>query len=165
MEQESLAPLIEFIGKKFDQVDQRFEGMDRRLDQMATKEKVRAQQTETRRHFDVAAEGLRSQIQLVAEDVAEVSQRLDRRAIEIIAKVDQESAETRAMIRVSYAQLDERIQSLEHNYVALNDRVAASNRASHSQAQSSFEMIPHSTFRPSHSKCFPIPHSTFRIPH
>ena len=40
MEEESLAPLIEFIGKKFDQVD-------RRLDQMATKEEVRAQQTET----------------------------------------------------------------------------------------------------------------------
>ncbi len=117
MEQEGLAPLIAFIGEKFEQVD-------RRLDRMATKEEVGAQQAETRRHFDVVAEGLRSQIQSVAEGVSEVSQRIDRRTIEIIAKVDQESAETRAMIRVSYAQLDERIQSLEHNYAALNERVA-----------------------------------------
>ena len=99
MEQESLAPLIEFIGKKFDQVDQRFEGMDRRLDQMATKDEVRTQQTETRRHFDVVAEGLRSQIQLVAEGVSVVDQRLDR----FQRKVEEEFAETRAAIRFSYA--------------------------------------------------------------
>ena len=120
MDKENLAPLIEFIGKKFDQVDQRFEGMDRRLDQMATKEDVRAQQAETRRHFDVVAEGLRSQIQLVAEGVSAANQRLDG----FQQKVEEEFAETRAAIRFSYAQLDERIQSLEHNYSALNERVA-----------------------------------------
>ena len=91
MDEEELAPLIEFIGKKFDQVDQRFEGMDRRLDQMATKDEVRAQQAETRRHFDVVAEGLRSQIQLVAEGVSAVDQRLDR----FQRKVEEEFAETR----------------------------------------------------------------------
>jgi len=91
MDEEELAPLIEFIGKKFDQVDQRLGGMDRRLDQMATKDEVRAQQAETRRHFDVVAEGLRSQIQLVAEGVSAVDQRLDR----FQRKVEEEFAETR----------------------------------------------------------------------
>jgi len=63
MGQDDLAPVIAFIGEKFDQVD-------RRLDQMATKEELRTQQAETRRHFDVVAEGLRNQMQLVAEGVA-----------------------------------------------------------------------------------------------
>jgi tetrahydromethanopterin S-methyltransferase subunit G len=119
MDEEELAPLIEFIGKKFDQVDQRLGGMDRRLDQMATKDEVRAQQAETRRHFDVVAEGLRSQIQLVAEGVSAVDQRLDR----FQRKVEEEFAETRAAIRFSYAQLERRILDLEGNYAALNERV------------------------------------------
>ena len=119
MDEEELAPLIEFIGKKFDQVDQRLGGMDHRLDQMATKDEVRAQQAETRRHFDVVAEGLRSQIQLVAEGVSAADQRLDR----FQRKVEEEFAETRAAIRFSYAQLERRILDLEGNYAALNERV------------------------------------------
>ena len=119
MDEEELAPLIEFIGKKFDQVDQRLGGMDRRLDQMATKDEVRDQQAETRRHFDVVAEGLRSQIQLFAEGVSAVDQRLDR----FQRKVEEEFAETRAAIRFSYAQLERRILDLEGNYAALNERV------------------------------------------
>ena len=105
------------------QVDQRFEAIDRRLDQVATKEELGSQLAETRRHFEVVAERMQSQVRLVAEGVAEVSQRLDRRTAEITAKIEQESAETRAMIRVSYAQLDRRIQDLEGNYASLSKRV------------------------------------------
>ena len=123
MEQESLAPLIEFIGKKFDQVDQRFEGIERRLDQVVTKDELEAKLAETRRHFEVVAERMQSQVRLVAEGVAEMSQRLDRRTAEITAKIEQESAETRAMIRFSYVQLDRRIQDLEGNYASLSERV------------------------------------------
>ena len=122
-EEESLAPLIEFIGKKFDQVDQRFEGIDRRLDQVATKEELGSQLAETRRHFEVVAERMQSQVRLVAEGVAEMSQRLDRRTAEITAKIEQESAETRAMIRFSYVQIERRIQELEGNYASLSERV------------------------------------------
>ena len=126
MEQESLAPLIEFIGKKFDAVDARFEAVDRRLDQMATKEELRTQQAETRRHFDVVAERMQSQIQAVAEGVAGATQRLgqvEQRLDRFERKVEDEFAETRAAIRFSYAQLERRIQELESNYVALNERV------------------------------------------
>ncbi len=57
--------LVQFLGRKFDATDQRFEGMDRRLDQMTTQEEMRAQHAETRRHFDVVAEDLRSQMQIL----------------------------------------------------------------------------------------------------
>ena len=119
MEQESLAPLIERVGEQFMQVGQRLEAIDRRLDQMPTKDEMRTQQAETRRHFDVVAEGLRSQVQLVAEGVSAVDQRLDR----FQRKVEEEFAETRAAIRFSYAQLERRILDLEGNYAALNERV------------------------------------------
>jgi hypothetical protein len=104
--------LIAFVGRKFEEVDAR-------LDQMATKEELRTQQAETRRHFEVVAERMQSQVRLVAEGIAEVSQRLDRRTAEITAKIEQESAETRAMIRLSYAQVERRIQELESNYASV----------------------------------------------
>jgi chromosome segregation ATPase len=119
MEQDDLAPLIAFIGEKFEQVD-------RRLDQMATKEEVREQQAETRRHMGVLLEAVRDDIRQVAEGLVGVESRLgsvEQRLDRVEQKMETEFGETRAMIRVSYAQLDERIQSLEHNYTALNERV------------------------------------------
>jgi chromosome segregation ATPase len=133
MDEESLAPLIKFIGQKFDEAD-------RRLDQMATKEEVRAQQTETRRHFEVVAEALRGQIQQVAEGVVGVEQRIDgvdqrlervdqrldridQRLDRFEQKVEAEFIETRAAIRFSYSQLERRIQELEGNYASLKERV------------------------------------------
>jgi len=119
MEQESLAPLIEFIGKKFDQVDQRFGAIDRRFEEVATKGEVRAQQAETRRHFDVVAEGLRGQMQLLVEGVATLDEKLNRFREEVAG----EFKEMKSMVRISYAELDRRIQELEGNYAALNERV------------------------------------------
>jgi predicted nucleic acid-binding Zn-ribbon protein len=106
MEQESLAPLVEFIGKKFEEVDQHFGAIDTKI-------------ADTRRHFDVVAERMQSQVQLVAEGITAVGQRLDR----FEQKVEAEFAETRAAIRFSYTQLERRLQELETNYVGLNERV------------------------------------------
>jgi hypothetical protein len=119
MDQENLAPLIEFIGKKFDQVDQRFEVIDRRFEEVATKGEVRARQAETRRHFDVVAEGLRGQMLLLAEGVATLDEKLNRFREEVAG----EFKEMKGMVRISYAELDRRIQGLESNYAALNERV------------------------------------------
>jgi predicted RNase H-like nuclease (RuvC/YqgF family) len=120
MEQESLASLIEFIGKKFDAVDQR-------LDQMATKDELEAKLGETRRHMGVLVEAVRNDVRQLAEGLAETNrglaetnQRLDR----FERKVEEEFAETRAAIRFSYAQLERRIQELEGNYASLDERVA-----------------------------------------
>ena len=119
MDQENLAPLIEFIGKKFDQADQRFEAIDRRLEQVVTKDEMRSQLAETRRHMGVLVEAVRDEVRQVAEGVANVAQRLAR----FEQKVETEFTETRAAIRFSYAQLERRIQELEGNYAALSERV------------------------------------------
>jgi len=120
MDQENLAPLIEFIGKKFDQVDQRFEAMDTKI-------------ADARRHIGVLVEAVRDDVRQVAEGVSGVTQRLDnverrldtmdQRLDRFEQKVEAEFVETRAMIRVSYAQLDRRIQDLEGNYASLSERV------------------------------------------
>ncbi len=106
MDQENLAPLIEFIGKKFDQVDQRFEAMEAKIE-------------EGHRHTGVLIEAVRDEVRQVADGVANVEQRLDR----FEEKMEAGFTETRAAIHFSYAQVDRRIQELEGNYAALNERV------------------------------------------
>ena len=73
----------------------------------------------TRRHFDVIAEGLRSDIRLVADGVAAVSsgQQQFRTAIK------EELTEVRSMIRLSYAELDRRLETVERALATLEERV------------------------------------------
>ena len=61
--------------------DDRFDGIDRRLDQLS--ESMQSQAVETRRHLDVVAESLVSQIRLVAEGVLTVDRKVDRLADEL----------------------------------------------------------------------------------
>jgi phage shock protein A len=97
--------LIEFIGRRFDdvdqrfeQVDRRFEQVDRRFEQVATKDEALALQKETRRHFDVVAERMQSQIQVVAEGVTGIAERLDR----FERKTEEGYSDIRAAIHFSY---------------------------------------------------------------
>jgi len=83
------------------------------------KEELGAQQAETRRHFDAVAEGLRGQMRLLAEGVATLDEKLNRFREEVAGELQ----EMKTMIRISYAELDRRIQELESNYAALNERV------------------------------------------
>lgn len=81
---------------------------------------------ETRQHFDVVAEGLRKQVQLVAEGVSSNGQRMDRVVIRIDGLeqgVHREFEEVRAMIRLSYTELDRRLRSLEETVGALQARM------------------------------------------
>ncbi len=119
MTNDEYSRLTEFIGRKFDEVDSRFEQVDRRFEQVAAKEEVRAQQEETRRHMGVLVEAVRDDVRQLAEGLAETNQRLDR----LERKVEEGFAETRAAIRFSYAQLEQRLQELEGNYASLNERV------------------------------------------
>lgn len=104
--------LMEFLGRKFTEVDAR-------LDQMATKEELREQHAQTRRHFEVVAEGLRSEIRQVAEGVLNVDEKLGR----FRQEVQVEFNEIKAMIRFSYAELDRRVRTLEDAVVSLRGRV------------------------------------------
>lgn len=64
---------------------------------------------DSRREFGVVAEGLRSEIQQVAEGVIMNGERIDR----LQAETAREFAETRSMIRFSHAELERRLRTLE----------------------------------------------------
>jgi len=74
---------------------------------------------ETRRHFGIVAEDLKHHIQLTMEGVI-----ANREAIkQLAARMNEEFVELRSMIRISYAQLDRRVRTLEEIVVGLQARV------------------------------------------
>jgi chaperonin cofactor prefoldin len=75
------------------------------------------------RHFEVAAEGLENKIQLVAEAVARVDEKLDRTAADIREEMRRGFGETQAMIKFSHAELDRRMRTLEDSHRALEETV------------------------------------------
>ena len=84
---------------------------------------------EIKRHFSVVAEGLRSEIRAVADAVVSTNERLDR----FEARVAEEMSEVKAMIRLSFGQLDQRIRTLEDDMASLKarlDRLEARSRPS-----------------------------------
>ena len=64
---------------------------------------------EIKRHFGVVAEGLQSQIRLVAESVSALGGRFDVFRQEMREEFDS----TRVMIRSTYSELDQRLRLLE----------------------------------------------------
>ncbi len=77
------------------------------------------QMEEIKRHFGVVAEGLEHKIQLVAEGVANVNEKLDR-AIE-----ENETAhrEILSAIKFSFAELDQRMSAIEGEVTSLKARM------------------------------------------
>lgn len=78
-----------------------------------------AEVTEIKRHFNVVAEKLEGRIQLVAEGLAGLDEKVDR----LEKRMDEQFEETRAMIRLSYGELDRRLRSLEAGHASLESRV------------------------------------------
>ena len=74
---------------------------------------VKASATEARRHFDVAVEAMRSDVQALAEGLGTRVDGLQRELDRKFDGVKGEFEETRALIRLSYGQLDRRIEALE----------------------------------------------------
>jgi hypothetical protein len=72
-------------------------------------EGLRSDMQDVKRHFDVVGEGLRSDIHLVAEGVAG----LDEKFTLEFEKVREEIGEVKGLLRVSYGDLDRRVQALE----------------------------------------------------
>jgi len=69
------------------------------------------------------AERLESRIQLVAEGVSSISERLDRVEENLREEILRSQRELSAMIRFSYAELDRRIQALEAKSAEIEERV------------------------------------------
>jgi chromosome segregation ATPase len=100
-----------------------------------------------KRHFSVVSEGLRSEIRLLAEAVGGNNDRLDRfegrldrtegrldriegrldriegRLDRIETRIVEEFGEIKAMIRLSFGELDRRIRSLEGDVNSLRERL------------------------------------------
>ncbi len=62
---------------------------------------------EVRRHFNVIAEQLGGQIRLVAEGVGGLDVKIDREVTALREEIHSGFEETGAMIRLSYAELDQ----------------------------------------------------------
>jgi hypothetical protein len=60
---------------------------------------------EIKRHFDVAAESLRSEIQQVAEGLISLDRKMERQFAEVLGETRREFDEVKAMIKFSDAEL------------------------------------------------------------
>lgn len=78
---------------------------------LSLQSEIRQSAEESRREFGILAEGLRSEIQQVAEGVILNGERLDR----FQAETAREFAETRSMFRFSHAELERRLRTLEYS--------------------------------------------------
>jgi hypothetical protein len=70
---------------------------------------LRAEIQDVKRHSDVIAESLRGEIRIVAEGVAG----LDEKFTHEFRNVRQEIGEVKSLVRLSYGDLDRRVQRLE----------------------------------------------------
>lgn len=78
-----------------------------------TDEELKEQFEKTWRHFDVVAERLDKKIDLVAETVGLLDQKMTRESASVREEMKEGFAETRALIDSSYGQLDRRVSALE----------------------------------------------------
>jgi ketopantoate hydroxymethyltransferase len=90
MDQESLAQIQQIVG--------------------TATETLRVEIADSKRHTGVLTEGLRHELQLVAEGF---QMHLDRRHADDRAYLDEQFRETRALIQLSYGQIQERVERLE----------------------------------------------------
>ena len=74
---------------------------------------------EIKRHFNVVAEGLRSEIRTVAEGLEATNEKIDR----LESHIAEELSEIKAMIRLSFGELDRRMRSLEGDVASLRARL------------------------------------------
>lgn len=86
-----------------------------RQDNVALRQENAAAHAETRRHFDVTAEGVRQEIRGVAEGVVNTRDLLSRETADIREEMRRGFAETQAMIKFSYTELDRRVSALEES--------------------------------------------------
>ena len=72
------------------------------------REEDRAMHAETRRHFDVVAESLKSDIQGLCEGFEMLNVKIDREIGRLEQKMDDGFAETHSLLRFAYRQLEKK---------------------------------------------------------
>ena len=112
--------LIAYLDKRFEQIDRRFEQIDKLFEQVDKRfEQVDKRFSEINERLDdldarvrgngVEIEGLRGQIQQVAEGVAACNQRVDS----FQAEVSEQLKELREIFQTSHSNLHRRVSALE----------------------------------------------------
>ena len=91
--------LISYLDKRFDEVSDRFDAMEKRL------ERVEKDTSETR----ILVEDLRDEVQLVAEGLVGVTESFKTHR----AEVSEEIQGIRVLVQQSYSDLDRRVRILE----------------------------------------------------
>jgi len=88
-----------------------------------SKEDLKKFKEEIVHQFHVISEDVISQVKLVAEGVANVNEKLDRRFNELKTEIQETRQEILAAVKFSYAELDRRITTLEKEFLELKHRV------------------------------------------
>jgi len=78
-----------------------------------TKEDLKNFKAEIVHQFHVISEDVITQVKQVAEGVANVNEKLDRRFNELKAEIQETRQEVLAAVKFSYAELDKRLTTLE----------------------------------------------------
>ena len=86
---------------------------------------------QTRRHFDVVAERMEKRIGAVAESLASLDEKIDRKIDELDGRMRRGFEDTQAMIKFSHAELDRRIRTLEEGFADLQARVERLESSTH----------------------------------
>ncbi|HVT03728.1 MAG TPA: hypothetical protein VHL58_10190 [Thermoanaerobaculia bacterium] len=111
----------------FDRLESRFSGLEKKVDAFSGLEKKVdasvASVAELHRHFDVITESVKHEIQVVAEAVAQLDEKVGRENEDIREELRRGFAETQAMIKFSHAELDRRVRTLEQGLSDLLARV------------------------------------------
>jgi hypothetical protein len=108
MDQESLAQIQQIVDAATEALRTDIAGVKRHTEVVT--ESLRADIADAKRHTGVLTEGLRHELQLVAEGF---QMHLDRRHADDREHLDNQFRETRALIQLSYGQLQERVERLE----------------------------------------------------
>lgn len=86
---------------------------------------------ESRRHFEVSAEGVKQEVRIVAEAVLRLNERIGHEVGRVDEKIDRGFADTQAMIKFSHAELERRVRMLEQAFSELQSRVERLESTTH----------------------------------
>jgi len=111
----------ETLDPKFVKIDQRVDGLDKKVDQF---------RDEIIHRFHVISGDVISQVKLVAEGVMNLDEKFTREMAILRKENEQDHEEIKAMIKFSYAELDRRISTLEIEVQELKRRMDQIERRS-----------------------------------
>lgn len=121
MDQESLAQIQQIVTTATDSLRQEYHhgmaGVEARL-----RSEIAEKTEEVKRHSGVLHEDILHKLDLVVEG----QQFLRQQIVDVDAKLDRESRETRALLQLSYQQLSQRVETLEHRVQVIEQRLGIS---------------------------------------